>query len=277
MARGDTLSECKEFGAALRRERERRGIALDAVAERTKIGLALLAGLERGDLTRWPSGIFRRAFIRAYADAIGLSPDEVVATSERVFLERAGDGDVSLVSALGRGMVPADRLRLTLASAPRKTARAWMLRAASLATDLLAVSGAGTALGLTIQQPASLVTLAVGALYFGAGTLLLETSPATWALRRAFRPKPAPAAPSLDADADLQAGAENPSRVAGRSDPASRPPRAPARARGASPRDAGRAAPAAVGTCGRTPLRRPFRRWSGCSAGSASSPTPPAR
>ena len=65
------------FGSRLRRERERRKIALSSISANTKISVVLFEGLERGDVSRWPSGIFRRAFIRAYADAIGLDRDAV--------------------------------------------------------------------------------------------------------------------------------------------------------------------------------------------------------
>jgi hypothetical protein len=40
--------------------------------------MSLLEGLEGDDLSRWPQGIFRRAYIRAYAQAIGLEPDVVL-------------------------------------------------------------------------------------------------------------------------------------------------------------------------------------------------------
>jgi transcriptional regulator with XRE-family HTH domain len=73
----------KTFGARLRQRREQRQIALTTIAEQTKIGLPLLEGLERDDISHWPSGIFRRAFIRGYALAIGLDPDATV----REFLE----------------------------------------------------------------------------------------------------------------------------------------------------------------------------------------------
>jgi transcriptional regulator with XRE-family HTH domain len=63
------------FGARLRERREQQQVALSAIAEQTKIKLALLEALERDDVSHWPSGIFRRAFIRAYALAIGLDPD----------------------------------------------------------------------------------------------------------------------------------------------------------------------------------------------------------
>jgi len=75
------------FGRRLRRERERRKIALASIAENSKISASLLEALERDDVSRWPSGIFRKSFIRAYAQAIGLDPDETT----REFLERFPD------------------------------------------------------------------------------------------------------------------------------------------------------------------------------------------
>jgi cytoskeletal protein RodZ len=77
----------QSFGGRLRYERERRQIALKSIAESTKIGVPLLEGLERDDVSRWPSGIFRKSFIRSYAEAIGLEPDPVV----REFVERYPD------------------------------------------------------------------------------------------------------------------------------------------------------------------------------------------
>src|SRR2546422_667066 len=66
------------FGARLRRRREGQQISLASIAEQTKISISLLEALERDDVSRWPAGIFRRAFIRAYAQIIGLDPGVVV-------------------------------------------------------------------------------------------------------------------------------------------------------------------------------------------------------
>lgn len=79
------MTDPRSFGAWLQRERERRGISLRSIADRTKIGAGLLQGLERGDVSRWPGGIYRRAFVRGYADAVGLDADLVLANFERVF------------------------------------------------------------------------------------------------------------------------------------------------------------------------------------------------
>src|SRR5215471_15647175 len=75
------------FGARLRRERERRHIALSSISANTKIRASLFEHLERDDVSRWPSGIFRKAYIRAYADAIGLDAD----ATAKEFLKRFPD------------------------------------------------------------------------------------------------------------------------------------------------------------------------------------------
>lgn len=72
------------FGARLRHQREKKGVSLRTIANQTKIKLSLLEGLERDDIRYWPAGIFRRAYLRDYAQAIGLDPDVVV----REFVER---------------------------------------------------------------------------------------------------------------------------------------------------------------------------------------------
>ena len=77
----------ESFGARMREQRERRQIALTDIADRTKINRSLLEGLERDDLSNWPAGIFRRSFLRVYAQAIGLEPESVV----REFLEAHPD------------------------------------------------------------------------------------------------------------------------------------------------------------------------------------------
>jgi transcriptional regulator with XRE-family HTH domain len=93
------------LGGRLRYERERRQIALKSIAESTKIGAALLDGLERDDVSRWPSGIFRKSFVKAYAEAIGLDPDPIV----REFVERFPDPlEVDLAASAAARSIPAN-------------------------------------------------------------------------------------------------------------------------------------------------------------------------
>ena len=79
------MDETTTLGAYLRAERERRDLALRTISESTKVSLPLLEGLESDDISRWPGGIFRRAFVRSYAEAVGLDPDEVFQRFERQY------------------------------------------------------------------------------------------------------------------------------------------------------------------------------------------------
>ena len=64
------MSERDTFGPRLRSERERRGISIETIVTVTKVGADLWLGLERNDFSKWPSGIFARAFVRDYAKAV---------------------------------------------------------------------------------------------------------------------------------------------------------------------------------------------------------------
>ena len=79
------MSDRDTFGPRLRSERERRGISIETIAAVTKVGADLWLGLERNDFSKWPTGIFARAFIRDYAKAIGLDGDELVDEFCRLF------------------------------------------------------------------------------------------------------------------------------------------------------------------------------------------------
>ena len=96
------MSDRDTFGPRLRRERERRGITLDTIATVTKVGMDLWAGLEKNDFSRWPSGIFARAFIRDYARAVGLDEDEIVDEFCRLFPQgdRRGHATMQDIAAI---------------------------------------------------------------------------------------------------------------------------------------------------------------------------------
>jgi len=80
-----------QFCARVKAARERRGVTLASIAESTKISAWLLEAFERGDVSRWPKGIFRRSYFRDYVAACGLPVEEAL----REFLEHfPGEGDV---------------------------------------------------------------------------------------------------------------------------------------------------------------------------------------
>ena len=178
------------FGARLRRERERRQIALSSISANTKISVALFEGLERGDVSRWPSGLFRRAFVRAYAEAIGLDPDPVT----REFLERYPDpAELPMVVPVPGAPTPpspaparAPRaghavLRLTLADAGTKFVAGCLLttvrrRGAAAAFDTgvaLAIGGLVFAASGHFWVPLGVAML----VYHLGGILLLGNTP----------------------------------------------------------------------------------------------------
>ena len=66
------------LGEFLRRERELRHISLDDVAERTKISRRYLEAIEEERYDRLPGETFVRGFIRAYAQSVGLDPDDTL-------------------------------------------------------------------------------------------------------------------------------------------------------------------------------------------------------
>lgn len=66
------------FGARLRSQREKKGVSLADISSQTKIKASLLEALEGDDLTYWPRGLFGRAYIRSYAQAIGLDPEPLI-------------------------------------------------------------------------------------------------------------------------------------------------------------------------------------------------------
>lgn len=63
-------------GAALRAAREARGLSIEDVARTTKIGRAVLTALEESHVEKLPATIFTRGFLKAYAEEVGLDPDE---------------------------------------------------------------------------------------------------------------------------------------------------------------------------------------------------------
>ena len=73
------------FVTRLRRYRQRHRITLDEIAAETRVKPALLEALERNDLSEWPRGVYARAWIRAYASAVGLDPIDTVDEFCRLF------------------------------------------------------------------------------------------------------------------------------------------------------------------------------------------------
>ena len=214
------MIEPTTLGADLRRERERRGLALRSISEDTKVSIALLEGLEADDISRWPGGIFRRAFVRAYAQCVGLDADDVFRRFERQFSPEGcqpadhaeplnGTSHPVLVrqvanQAAGPGSLRSSRCRL-------------LGTAADLTVAMVFAFGCAAA-GSRLLWPVLLI-----ACYYAAGVLFTGTSPMVALLAQGrtapAKPKeqPAPAAEPAVAVSELPArqASRHPARLAG--------------------------------------------------------------
>lgn len=63
-----------ELGLALREAREKKGMSLDDIQGVTKIQKRYLSAIEAGEFDKLPGEFYTRAFIKNYAEAVGLDP-----------------------------------------------------------------------------------------------------------------------------------------------------------------------------------------------------------
>ncbi|MFD2371373.1 helix-turn-helix domain-containing protein [Brevibacillus sp. GCM10020057] len=67
-----------ELGQVLQRAREEKGITLDDIQRITKIQKRYLEAIERGHFHVLPGHFYARAFIKSYAEAVGLDPNHIM-------------------------------------------------------------------------------------------------------------------------------------------------------------------------------------------------------
>ena len=72
---GDPL---QVFGRWLMQERELRDLEREDLAAATRLGLGVIEALESGDESRMPPRAYVVGYLRSYATAAGLDPDELV-------------------------------------------------------------------------------------------------------------------------------------------------------------------------------------------------------
>lgn len=77
-------------GSHLKNIRTARGASLDEIAHVTKVKKSYLEAIEREDTKSFPAPIFMKGFLKAYAKALGLDPEEI---SERYLARTPPPGD----------------------------------------------------------------------------------------------------------------------------------------------------------------------------------------
>jgi hypothetical protein len=90
------------FVTRMRRHRERSRISLTEIAAETRIKSELLEAFEQNDLRGWPRGLYARAWVRAYASAIGYDPIDTVDEFCRLFPhgDRRAAGTMTGIAAI---------------------------------------------------------------------------------------------------------------------------------------------------------------------------------
>jgi transcriptional regulator with XRE-family HTH domain len=182
------MTDARAFGLELQRARERSGLSLDQLAELTKVSASLYAGLERADISRWPAGIFRRAFVRSYAQAVGLDPENVLSR----FLALYPDPDVAAAqpAAAAPSALPAEP------AAPTPPAAGAARRLAAPIVDLLLAGVPAVAVSLLFGWRWFLpVAAGIGLVGHLLALTLLGTTPGGRLLLRQAR-RSAPPIPS---------------------------------------------------------------------------------
>ena len=95
-------------GAKLKSQRETRELSLEEVSSTTRIPRRTLESLEENRFEEHPSGVFVRGFIKAYASAIEIDPDEVLARfDEEQPAEALPPPRVGIRSPGGHGLIVA--------------------------------------------------------------------------------------------------------------------------------------------------------------------------
>ena len=140
------IAEQRAFAERLRRQRRQKNLTLTEIATSTKVAASHYAALERGDCSRWPGGVYNRAFIRAYAKAVGLDPDETAAEFAEYFESAPAPSSIDQTTSVERTATTRPPLRLGLEPDPHETEKRLVRIAALLILDLVAVvvlAGAG--------------------------------------------------------------------------------------------------------------------------------------
>jgi cytoskeletal protein RodZ len=115
------------IGAALREERERQGLQLDALEERTKIRTRYLRALENEDWDILPGPTYVRGFLRTYAEALGLDAEALVDDYRQEFE----------IPETPRGGLPEAVLTEHREARTRRSRRGWLI--AALVVGLVAL------------------------------------------------------------------------------------------------------------------------------------------
>ena len=179
------INERRAFGERLRRQREKQQVTLNQIAASTKVAASLFAALEKGDCSRWPGGMYNRAFIRAYAAAVRLDPDDTAAEFAEYY-NAAADSPATGQAASPRqaGAATPFALRLKLEVDPEDLRRRMARRAILAIGDVLVVAAVAALVALTAGVTYLSALAAFSVMYQISVRLLSGVSPVERLLSR---------------------------------------------------------------------------------------------
>ena len=180
------VTDRRGLGERLKRQRERRGVTLQQISHSTKVPASLFASLEAGDCSRWPAGLYARAYVRAYADAIGLNPDETVEEFVAAFGATVKADGIDEPPSNAR---TANALRLSFVDESPIELDGLGRRAALAATDLL-IGSLIAAIAYVGLNQGVWITVGLILTYFTLGRLISD-EPLLYHVYRRLRTRPA--------------------------------------------------------------------------------------
>ncbi len=68
----------EELGYFLKQRREEKGVSLEEIQEKTKVGTRYLYAIEKGDFDVIPGRVYVVGFLKKYAECVGLDPKEII-------------------------------------------------------------------------------------------------------------------------------------------------------------------------------------------------------
>ncbi|BCS87058.1 helix-turn-helix domain-containing protein [Pseudodesulfovibrio sediminis] len=111
----------QELGLILKREREARGLSIEAVMEATKISHVNLVALEAGDSSAMPHPVYTKGFVKSYARLLDLDAEELSMIVDQEYQTDETDRDTIVVYEVS----PSAEKAFHEADAPPKTRSVW--------------------------------------------------------------------------------------------------------------------------------------------------------
>jgi transcriptional regulator with XRE-family HTH domain len=170
------IAERRAVGERLRRQRRHKNLSLTEIATSTKVGASHYAALERGDCSRWPGGVYNRAFIRAYAKAVGLDPEETAAEFAECFESGSPIPQTGEIAAAPVDEPARPPLRLGIEPDPYEAEKRFVRIAALLVVDLMAII-ALAATGMLFTSASFWICLACASIGYQMASRVVRSVP----------------------------------------------------------------------------------------------------